>query len=174
MKNVRKIVITGPESTGKSALADALAKHYRTVCTPEYARVYLNQLDRPYREEDLPHIAKGQIAHEEEKGRQANGLLFCDTSLVVLKIWSEYKYGRCHSYILQALRDRTYDLFLLCRPDLPWTFDPLRENPNNRVELFDLYQRELQQMDVAYAEIGDRGALRTQNAIDVIQQHFFQ
>ena len=139
-----KIVITGPESSGKTTLAEELALHYKTAWVPEYARIYLNQLDRPYREEDLLEIAQGQVQQEDEAARLNPRLLVCDTSLLVVIIWSTYRYGHCHPWIEEQWRQRPVDHYLLCRPDLPWQPDPQRENPHNRDELFVLYQRALQ------------------------------
>lgn len=139
-----KIVITGPESSGKTTLAEALAVHYETPWVPEYARTYLDQLGRPYREKDLLEIARGQV-QEEDKAAQANPrLLICDTSLLVIIIWSTYCYGRCHPWIEEQWKQRPVDHYLLCRPDLSWQPDPQRENPHNRDELFTLYQGALQ------------------------------
>lgn len=160
--------MTGPESTGKTSLAEALAEHYGAPAVPEYARTYLENLDRAYVEEDLLHIARGQLAWEEEYADRAGERLIIDTSLVVLKIWSEYKYGRCHPFILENLRERRYDLFLLCRPDLPWSFDPLREHPDKREELFNIYQRELTALGFPYEVISGRGEERIARALAAI------
>lgn len=167
---MRKIVITGPESSGKSSLAQALAKHYGVSPVPEYARTYLERLDRAYEEKDLLSIAKGQVAWEETFALQMKDWLILDTSLIVLKIWSEHKYGRCHPYILEKLQSNNYDLFLLCRPDIPWVFDPLRENPFDRETLFVLYQRELQVLGFPYVEVSGEGKERLNQAIDALHQ----
>lgn len=165
---MRKIVLTGPESSGKTSLAEALAKHYGAPAAPEYARTYLENLDRSYVEEDLLHIAQGQLAWEKEYADKAGEWLIIDTSLVVLKIWSEYKYGRCHPFILENLHERRYDLFLLCRPDLPWSFDPLREHPDKREELFSIYQRELTALGFPYEVISGHGEERVARALAAI------
>ncbi len=148
-----KIIFTGPESTGKSEMARLLAQRYRTAWVPEYARAYLEGLGRPYTEADLLEIARGQLRLEEGLAQQAEGLLFCDTGLLVIKVWSEYKYGRCHPWIVQQLRARPYRLYVLCGIDLPWAPDPLRENPGQRQELYAIYQRELQALGMPYIEL---------------------
>ena len=101
---VKKIAIVGPESTGKSTLAEGLAKHYQTVWVPEYARGYLNKLGRGYDQSDLIKIAQGQLGLEDECVNDAKRFLFCDTNLVVIKIWSDFKYGNCAPEILQRIR----------------------------------------------------------------------
>ena len=167
---MRKIVLTGPESSGKTSLAKALAGHYGAPMAPEYARTYLEQLGRPYEEEDLLHIARGQLTWEEHHAMEAEDWLIVDTSLIVLKVWSEYKYGRCHPFILENLRTSRYDLFLLCRPDLPWAFDPLREHPDRRAELYLLYERELKAYGFPYRVISGQGAQRFQNALTALEK----
>ena len=140
---MRKVVITGPESSGKTTLAKSMADHFQVPWVSEFAREYLNGLDRPYEEKDLLAIARGQIKQENEAASTSPRVLICDTSLMVLKIWSEYRYGRCHPWILEQIERRPVDLYLLCSPDIPWEPDPQRENPNDRDELFKLYQRAL-------------------------------
>ncbi len=169
IKNMQRIVLTGPESTGKTTLARALARHYGTSWTPEYARHYLNELDRPYRESDLPAIARGQLDWEEEYGKTANGLLFCDTALVVLKVWSMVKYGRTDPWILEQLRVRPYHFYLLCAPDLPWEADPLREHRDGREALFARYLRELEDLGASYAVVRGRGEERFRAALAALE-----
>ncbi|MEM6523639.1 MAG: ATP-binding protein [Bacteroidota bacterium] len=165
---MKKIVITGPECTGKTTLAKALAEHYKTKWVPEYARQYLDELDREYREEDLLKIAKGQLKLEDQIGKECNGLLFCDTDLTVLKIWQEYKYGRCFEEILSKLKTRKYKLHLLLAPDVPWEFDFQRENPNDRKKLFKMYESELATGQYTYQTISGNFDSRVQKAIKAI------
>ena len=138
-----KVVTTGPESSGKTTLAKALAKHFQVAWVPEYSRDYLNDLEHPYQEKDLLQIAKGQIKREDEAAKNKPDLLICDTSLIVIEVWSEYCYGRSHPWILEQIKQRSVDLYLLCSPDIPWEADPLRENPTDRDELFKFYERAL-------------------------------
>ncbi|MCO6488356.1 MAG: ATP-binding protein [Phaeodactylibacter sp.] len=149
----RRLLLTGPESTGKSLLARRLAEAYQTVWVPEYARYYLETLGRPYREDDLLPIARGQLLLEDYQAQFARRILPCDTGMLVLKVWSEFKYGRCHPWILEQLHRRSYDLYLLCGTDVPWTYDPQRENPNEREELYAIYKRELEQLGVPFTEL---------------------
>jgi NadR type nicotinamide-nucleotide adenylyltransferase len=125
-----KVVVIGPESTGKSTLSEQLAAHYQTVWVQEFARQYLEELSRPYEQQDLLTIAEGQLALEDELARQANGLLVCDTDLHVIKVWSEHKYGTCDPRILEQIATRPYDLYLLTYIDIPWEEDPQREYPD--------------------------------------------
>ena len=161
-----KVVITGSESSGKTTLAIDLAAHYQVSWVPEYARTYIDHLNRPYQENDLLAIAQGQVQQEDEAARSRPKLLLCDTSLLVIKIWSDYRYGRCHPWIEEQLAHRPIDHYLLCRPDLPWQPDPQRENPHNRDELFILYQQALPTESSTIVE-GDQ-AQRTEASIEMI------
>ena len=166
---IKKIAIVGPESTGKSTLSQMLADHYQTTWVPEYARTYLEQMDQTYQQEDLLDIAKGQMELEDKLEKEANRVLFCDTNLWVIKIWSEYKYGSCNPWILDQIRQRKYDLHLLTYIDIPWQDDPLREHPDKRQDLFNLYQRELVQSNTNFKIIRGNYQHRLSQAIRIIE-----
>lgn len=148
--DIKKIVILGPECTGKSELSEFLAGEFQTVWVEEYARQFLDTLGRPYGVEDLKTIAEGQLALEDARLARANRLLVCDTNLYVIKIWSEFKYGYCDPKILKEIKNRKYDLYLLTYVDVPWLYDPLREHPEQREELFELYHVEMRKQDVPF------------------------
>jgi NadR type nicotinamide-nucleotide adenylyltransferase len=165
-----KVVITGPESAGKSTLSEQLANHFQVNYVPEYAREYLELTRGKYGKNDLIKIAKEQIKLENKYAQQNPELLICDTSLEVIRVWSEWKYGDCHEFILRQAKKRAPDLFLLLKPDLPWQSDPLRENPDNREEIYQYYQKLLVEYQTTIAEIrGDKNQ-RCQSAIEIIKQ----
>ena len=168
MSEVLKIAITGPESTGKSVLAELLANHFHTLWVPEFARSYIDNLDRPYIAEDILKIAKGQLSHEKQLLKKSTGYLFCDTELIVTKIWSEFKYGFCDPWILRNIKNNKYHLFLLCNIDLPWIEDPQREHPRHRKQLFDLYLQELTKQNIPFRIVSGFGETRLKNAIAAI------
>lgn len=145
-----KIVFTGPESTGKSTAAAALAAALNAPLVTEYAREYPAVAAGKYTAADLPKIAAGQAAREAAARRSAASYYICDTSFLVLKIWYEYKFGNCHPDIRELYLQNQPDLYFLCDIDVPWEYDPLRENPEERAELFDLYEKELQKSGVPY------------------------
>ena len=165
---MRKIAITGPESTGKSRLARQLADHFSTVYVPEFARGYIDSLDRPYEHNDIVEIARGQLQMEREMAPKANRLLICDTELIVAKIWSLHTYGSCDPFILENILDNRYDLFLLCDVDLPWEEDPQREHPHLRGFFFDWYKRELESYGFLFEIIRGMGRQRLERAIGYV------
>ena len=161
-----KVVITGPESSGKTTLCEELARHYNLKFVKEYSRDYLDTRDGHYSQEDLIAIAKGQIAREDGYAHQP--LLVCDTSLEVIRIWSLWKYQNCADYITESAKSRTPNLFLLLKPDIPWQADPQRENPHDRHELFDFYQKDLIIYNCLVHEISGTRKERLQDAIAAI------
>ena len=141
-KAVKHIVITGPESSGKTTLTKALAKVLKTGYTEEYSREYLNSNSK-YKQNDLLEIAKGQLQKEKTN---INPIAIHDTDLITIKIWSKYKYNQCNPWIIKQIELQKSEnrLYLVCKPDIPWEADPLRENPSNRAELFEIYLSEIQ------------------------------
>lgn len=129
MQKPKRILILGPESTGKSTLAEDLANHFGEPWVPEYAREYLEKINRSYEFEDLLEIGKGQIVLEDQLAGKAKNFLFCDTDLRVIHIWSEHRFGKTDPWVLDEIARRKYDLILLTDTDLPWTPDPMREYP---------------------------------------------
>jgi NadR type nicotinamide-nucleotide adenylyltransferase len=169
---VIRIAVTGPESTGKSLLAKNLARHYNEVFVPEYAREFIDRLQRPYTREDILAIAKGQLKAESDLAQSARRFLFCDTELIVTKIWSLHKYGDCDPFVLESIKSNRYGLYLLCDIDLPWEFDPQREHPDLREYFFEWYKRELEAYGFPYAVISGSGRQRTENAISALEARF--
>lgn len=162
-----KIAIVGPESSGKSTLAAALAARFGAPWAPEFAREYLENLGRPYGPHDLPLIARGQLAAEAL--HKDSPLLICDTNLLVIKVWSEFKYGFCDPEILENMHLQRYDLQLLTLPDIAWEPDPLREHPQHRQLLFDIYRRELEQAGAPFVYISGPHAQRLRIAADAVE-----
>ena len=150
-----KVGIIGPESTGKSTLAQYLATRYEGVFVAEHARVYLEERARErgsayaYTREDVLRIAQYQVEQLRELSKQ-EGVAFFDTELIITKVWLEHKYGECPAFVEEALHQYPMDVYLLCYPDLAWEPDPVRENPNIREYLFEWYEREVQALEVPY------------------------
>ncbi len=161
---LKRVAITGPESTGKTKLALWLAAEYQTLWVPEYAREYLEKNGQDYKLEDVEAIARGQLARENAAAKSVRKVLFCDTDLLVTKIWCEVVFGVCPEWIKQQFHTHQYDLYLLCYPDIPWEPDPLRENPDNLKELFELYRKTLKENNLPFQVVKELGDVRFENA----------
>lgn len=169
---MKKVVVIGPESTGKSTLAAQLAAHYQTAWCPEAARDFLVTHGRTYSFNDLLTIAQGQLALEDKLQTNArNGLYILDTDMYVMKVWCEVVFNDCHTWILKQIVARRYDLYLLCNTDLPWVQDGLREYPDEKMRqrLFKTYQDVLLHSGVPWAVVSGRQAQRLQSAIAAIE-----
>ncbi len=187
---IKKIVIIGPESTGKSTLCEQLAANYNTLWCPEYAREYLLQNGTNYTFDDLAFIAKGQVALEEAYAERARSQklsdiqhttsnihpLFIDTDMYVMKVWCEFVFGRCHRFILDEIVARKYDLYLLCNTDLPWTRDELREYPDlkSRETLFKMYKDLLVNQSTPWVEIKGSNDDRLKTAIEATEKLLYE
>ena len=137
MDSLKKIVITGPESTGKSWLTAKLGKHFKAPFADEYARHYLEEHGSDYDFDTLEKIIRGHKSHQQKAIQQAENLVFLDTDLLNFKIWEEMVFGKTHDFLQKEIENENDHLYLLTYPDIPWEQDPLRENPENRMELFD-------------------------------------
>lgn len=175
-QSLKKIVVVGPESTGKSSICEGLAAHFHASWVPEYAREYLLRHGTDYRYEDLMTIARGQLALEDEAVEAAmskgDPLIFIDTDMYVMKVWGEFVFGRCDSWILDRINERRYDAYLLPRTDLPWVRDELREYPDllSRDKLFHIYRDILINQSTPWAEIGGQGRQRLDAAITAVNR----
>ncbi len=182
-KKVIKIVTVGPESTGKSTLCAQLAAHFSTLWCQEYAREYLLKHGNEYTYEDLLTIAEGQLILEDDSARSVLNLssqqhspqdpiLFVDTDMYVMKVWCEFVFGKCHQRILNEIVNRKYDGYLLCKPDIPWTKDELREYPelDTREKLYCNYRDLLINQDEPWTEVSGDDPERTANAVQWVHQ----
>jgi len=217
-QRLKKIVVLGPESTGKSSLCAQLAIHYKTIWCPEFARQYLLEHGMDYSFADLLTIAQGQLHLEESYERKLVGngealvvnswvqtpnrllitniepkigadlnsklsplappppplptphSLFIDTDMYVMKVWCEFVFGQCHTFILDQIAERRYDLYLLCKPDLPWVKDELREYPDleSREKLYLIYKDMLINQATPWAEISGGYEERLSKAITAV------
>jgi NadR type nicotinamide-nucleotide adenylyltransferase len=171
MSRLKKIVVIGPESTGKSTLCEQLADMYKTEWVPEFARNYLLEIKRPYTYEDLLYIAQGQLEQEDRIcGSLKTPLVFIDTDMYVMKVWCEYVFKKCHPYILDQIVKRKYDTYLLCNTDLPWVADELREYPDleSRERLYHMYKDLMINQSTPWIDINGDYEQRLQNSTDFI------
>ena len=167
----KKIALLGPESTGKSSLCRQLAAHYQAPWVPEFARDYLEALDRNYTLQDVIYCAGEQLKAEDLADSKSKGLLFCDTEFINYKIWCLDVFKTCPDWISGLAASKRYDFYLLTMPDIPFIADPVRENPHRREELFLLYKGELEQLNIPYATVGGTGDERLWNAVRAIDAY---
>ena len=168
---MKRIVIIGPESTGKSTLCQQLAEHYHTVWCPEYAREYLTANGMNYTYDDLTIIAKGQMALQAKMEKEANNeVYFIDTNLYVMKVWHEVAFSACPAWILKDISRTSCDLYLLCNTDLPWTKDDLREYPDlaMRQRLFRMYHDIVINCGIPWALVSGTDKERLQAAVNAV------
>jgi NadR type nicotinamide-nucleotide adenylyltransferase len=167
-KKIKKIAIVGPESTGKSTITQQLASHYETLWVPEYARYYCSALMTPCDLQDEVNMFHGQLALEESiLTVTKKDLIFCDTTFLTVKIWSDEVFGETPEIVLNALPKYNYDLYLLMDIDLPWQEDPLRDFPHKREHFMQIWHNELKALNANYTIISGQEN-RLSNAITVI------
>ena len=160
---MKKLIITGPESSGKTTLFHQLINFYNIKGVHEYAREYIDNLNRVYNYKDILEIAKVQFNNELKIYNCNQNFLISDTDLLTLEIWCEVKYKKCHSFISDNLRKYLPDFYFLCSPDIPWEFDSQRENPHNRFELFNIYENKIKSLGVDYYIIKGDKNIRVNN-----------
>ena len=170
---LKKVVVTGPESTGKTALTEALALQLNAAWIPEYARTYVETINRPYCYSDLEIIARNQVEQEKESSESCGqGILLMDTWLIITKVWFEVVYGSSPDWIEKYISSAEIDLFLVCSADLPWIADPVRENGGEmRLKLFDRYCQEIERHRFAYEIVEGFGEIRMLNALKLLKTH---
>ncbi len=170
-KAIKRIVLIGAESTGKTELSEYLAKQFNTVVVPEYAREYIENLDRDYTYKDIERIALKQLALEDEYLQIANDVLFYDTYLIITKIWFRIVFKKVPEWINQRIKNSSIDLFLLCNNDIPWIPDSVRENGGEmRDKLFKIYQQELVNYGFNYKVISGEGDERFNKALEIVSK----
>tara|TARA_B100000767_G_scaffold173288_1_gene162167 strand:+ start:353 stop:850 length:498 start_codon:yes stop_codon:yes gene_type:complete len=160
---MHKIIVSGPESSGKTTLCKSISEYFKISFCKEYARKYLSELSKEYKQKDLLNIASNQLKSEKKES-------LLDTDLITIKIWSDYKYGNCDNWILEQikLQQKENRFYLLCKPDLKWEPDPLRENPSNRMDIFKLYKKEISSLGHDYYIV--EGKNRFENSIAKISK----
>ncbi len=170
-----KVVLFGPESTGKTTLAQKLAAHYNAPWVPEYAREYLQEKwDKTWevcQPEDLLPIAEGQMRLENERASQADRLLICDTDILETLVYSETYYGgfsdpELKKYALQ----NEYDLYFLTYIDVPWVKDDLRDRPGQRQEMFEAFRKALEENNRRFVILQGGEGQRFQLAVQYIDK----
>jgi len=169
-ETVKRVVVIGSESTGKTTLAQNLAEHYGTVWSPEFVRLYLDEKPVPLDHTDIEPIARGQIELEDRMAREANRLLILDTDLISTRIYAEHYYGYCPEWIIEAAHDRRADLYLMTDIDVPWVADPQRDRPHLREEMHALFRDSLESRGIPYILIRGNWDERFRTAVNTIDR----
>ncbi|MDT0553556.1 ATP-binding protein [Urechidicola vernalis] len=173
--NIVKIVLFGPESTGKTTLSRQLAVYYNTVWAPEYAREYLqkkwNNERKTCETSDLIPIAKGQMKLENKLSKKADRVLICDTDLLETKVYSEAYYaGTCDPTLDKYAIENQYDLYLLTYIDTPWEADDLRDKPHEREKMFNAFETALNQYNRPHLLLKGDKKTRLETAVTAIDK----
>jgi NadR type nicotinamide-nucleotide adenylyltransferase len=166
---VIKIVLTGSESTGKTELARALGEHFEAPVSTEFVRDFAEAHGGKIAFEDHGPIARGQIVAEDSAIALATALVILDTDLVSTVVYCEHYFGRCPPWIEQEARARAGHLYLLMKPDIPWTPDGVRDRGERRQEMHELFHQKLRELDLDYVEIGGDRSRRLSTAIRAIE-----
>jgi len=168
-----KIAISGPESTGKTEIAKQLAQYFAGQWIPEFAREYIEKLNRRYTYEDVCVIAEQQIVEQNRfENENSPGFVFFDTDLIITKVWFEYCFGKVPELVTSQLNKNYFDFYLLCYYDLEWMPDPVREHGDDRQFFFNLYKAEIEKTGKPYAIVSGKGELRIENAIKALNNFF--
>lgn len=163
-----KIAITGPESTGKTILSEQLAKHFNADLVVEFARNYLIEKGQNYNYNDIIYMSKRQIEHENETLANGNPIVFCDTDTINFKIWLEFYNFEVPQFLMEHIQSKPYFHSLLLYPNTEWVSDDLRKNKNDRLYLFNQFEKHLKYFQYEYTEINQLDDKRLKQAIKVI------
>lgn len=171
--NCLKVVLFGPESTGKTTLSERLARHYNSVWVPEYAREYLqnkwNNERKTCEPKDLLPIAIGQMKLENDLAKKTDSVLICDTDLLETKVYSEaYYLGSCDPLLEKYALENTYDMYFLTYIDTPWEADDLRDKPEERQQMFEAFENALKKYKKPYVLLKGTVSQRMETATGII------
>ena len=165
------VVITGAESTGKSVLTEWLAKYFEVPFIPEFAREYVETLNRQYNYSDVEFIAKKQISELNALKKTNHTYIFADTWLIITKIWFEVVFKQAPAWIDETIKNTPIDLFLICDTNLQWVPDSVRENGGKQREILQKkYINTIEAYGFNYKIISEKNAERFQNALDAVKQ----
>ncbi|MFZ6050856.1 AAA family ATPase [Halocola ammonii] len=169
MKNTPfEIAIVGPECSGKTTLARELGKEFNAPVIPEIARDYLSEIGKNYNLKDVNTIAQLQKSEALKFLEDKPETLIHDTEILTIKIWQEEKWQEPSALVMDLWEEQSFDLYLLCYPDLPWEDDGLRENPIDRERLFKIYEKQLKESNATFTTISGLGPTRLEEAMQAV------
>ena len=164
----QRVVLTGPECSGKTTLASALARRFRSPWLPEAARGYAEDVKRELTAADAELIAQRTIDADDAALAAQPPLLLLDTDLISTVVYVRHYYGPCPAWIEDEARARRGDLYLLCAPDLPWTADGVRDRPAERAELYAQFEAAMREFGCTTADVAGAGAIRERAALSAV------
>lgn len=167
---MKRIVLTGPESSGKTTLTRALGNRFQVPCALEYARHYLEKHGPGYDYEIVHEIARGHLMYQKQQVAESADLAFFDTDLLNFLVWCEVVFGRCEPWLREAAADEREHVYLICQPDLPWHYDPLREAAEGREDLFDRHLAAVRSTGRSYRIISGTGIQRWERAVAAVRE----
>ncbi len=165
---MKRIVLTGPESSGKTTLTRALAERFHFPCAFEHARLYLEKHGPHYDCDTVHDIARGHLLHQVQQVPATVSMAFFDTDLQNFLIWCEVAFARCEPWLREAAAAEKDHVYLICQPDLPWEYDPLREAPEGREELFEKHLAAVRATGREYRIISGSGRERISRAEEAV------
>jgi HTH-type transcriptional repressor of NAD biosynthesis genes len=159
---LKLICFYGPESTGKSVMAQRMAKHYNTVFVPEVAREWITT--NAFNREDIIAIGRKQTERVFQQARKANKILFCDTDLITTQIYSRHYLGVVPPVLYELEKMVEYDQYFLFDIDVPWVSDGLRDlgEPDKRREMHNRFKSELERRSISWIDVRGSWEERTQ------------
>jgi nicotinamide riboside kinase len=168
-KELIRVVVTGPESTGKTKISDYLAMHFNALWVPEFARYYISSLRDKYTYADVETIARQQVNDYHRYSAVQGQMIIFDTWLIITKVWFQTVYNKYPVWIDEKISSLPVDLYLLCAPDIPWEPDDVRENGGEtRMVLFDRYLEEIKKTGAVYHIIRGSGQERFDSAVNAL------
>lgn len=167
---IKRVVLSGPESTGKSVLSKKLAAHFNTNFVEEYGRTYCEEIKNDLDPIDFGHIAGGQMIMEDMAAKKANKVLFCDTDLIITQVWAEIYFNHCPQWILEASHQRKYDLFILLDVDIPWVNDGTRAFEKQRHWMWNRLREEFESRNLPYIMIKGGFQERFDQAVEAVEE----
>lgn len=165
-----KIILTGPESSGKTTLAEELAQYFRVPLAYEYARGYLEKNGADYAYDEVKVMLDGQLSLERRMEEESNDFIICDTDLLTYLVWYNFKFGITQQWILDQLSTYEDRVYLLCYPESKWEEDPVREHPEDRMTLYQMYEDALSDLNLTYHIMQGDPEFRKNEAISIVQQ----
>ena len=169
---VKRVVFTGPESTGKTTLCKKLADHFQTNWVDEYGRKHWEEAKHTLSIDDISIVGETQLKNEEVAARESNKILFCDTDLIVTQVWSEIYFKKCPEWIVRHNEAKHYDLYLLLDIDIPWIDDGTREFPHLREFHFGRLKEELEKRNLPHWVISGSFDERFDLAVEIVKSQF--